>query len=110
MKKFLLLGVVTGLAVFATTHTAEANDGCGVGGGYAYAAPVYSYAPVYRTAYVRPAYGYGLNIGFGGGYYGGHGGYYGGHGGYYGGHGGYYRGHGGYYGGHGGGGHGGGGH
>ncbi len=79
MKKFLLFGVVAALAAFATTHTAEANDGCRVGGGYGYAAPGYSYAPAYRTAYVQPSFGYGLNIGIGGGYYGGYPAYGGGY-------------------------------
>jgi hypothetical protein len=96
MKKFLVVAAVaTGFAILGANQPAQADHQCGNGGGYAYAAPVYSYAvpqysyaPVYRSVYVQPSYGYGigynsgygggLSIGFGRSYYGGHGGHYGG--------------------------------
>ena len=106
-----MIGIaVPALAMFGLSQTAEADHNCGYGGGYygggyGYGVPAYSYAPVYRSAYVQPSYG--ISIGFGQSYYGGNRGYYGGNRGYYGGYGGHrggYGGHGGHghYGGHGG--------
>lgn len=109
MNRILKIAIaVPVLALMAMGQSAQAGHNCGYGGGYygggyGYVAPVYSYAPVYRTAYVQPSYG--ISIGVGQGYYGvsqgyyggGYGGYRGGYGGYRGGYGGY---HGGYHGGH----------
>ena len=71
MKKFLVMtAVAAGLVMFGANQTAQADHQCGSGGGYVYAAPVYSYsvpqysyAPVYRSAYVQPSYGYGGGYG-----------------------------------------------
>jgi len=60
MTRFLLMAIaVPALAMFVTCETASAqhfHGHTGHCGGIAYAAPVYSYAPVYRTAYVQPVY------------------------------------------------------
>ena len=60
MTRFLLMAIaVPALTIFVSCETATAQHfhrHAGHRGRITYAAPVYSYAPVYRTAYVQPVY------------------------------------------------------
>ncbi len=60
MTRFLLLAIaVPALATFVSCETASAQHyhrHAGNCGRVSYAAPAYSYAPVYRSAYVQPVY------------------------------------------------------